>query len=383
MSSLSVPSTKFALSLYNILSKDTGKDENIFFSPMSISSVLSMTLLGAKGKTADELLSGLHFSSSADHSAFADLISTFNGNEANNYILHLANRIFTRSDMTFKQEYLQSLNKYYQTDALNLNFGVDPNGSRVEINNWVEGKTDGKIKDLMPNGSINSMTAAVLVNAVYFKGDWANQFNRSKTKSGDFNVSPSKSVTVNFMSMEAKFPHNRDSANGFQLLHLPYKGEDLSMVVILPDDKFGLSELESKLSFDLLLNSIKNTRNVKVQVQLPKFKIEGSFDLSETLQNLGMKTVFTDKADLTGVTEDIPLKVSKVVHKSFIEVNEEGAEAAAATGAVMMMRSMPAPPARFVADHPFLLAIMDRRTDVLLFFGRITEPTKVELREEL
>jgi len=262
-----------------------------------------------------------------------------------------------------------------------LNFGGDPNGSRLTINQWVEDKTNAKIKDLLPDGTINSMTAAVLVNAVYFKGDWLNKFDPNSTQPGDFKASPSVKFRVNLMHATKKFDYGRNRDLEFHVLQMPYKGEELSMVVLLPFADDGLEALEGKLNAEVLLNAVQETRNMKVEVTLPKFKIEESIDLTEKLGLMGIVDLFSDSADLSGVTADVPLKVSKVVHKSFIEVNEEGAEAAAATGAVMMLRCMPAPPPLFTADHPFLFGIFDKRTEVFLFWGRIAHPTPVSKDE--
>lgn len=377
-STLSLPSAQFALSLYDILKREKASTENIFFSPLSISSVLSMTLLGAKGKTADELSSALQYPSDFSHEQFGALMTALSAVDANSVLLHIANRIFTRQGLSFLDSFTMGLSSHYSADALALDFGADPNGSRLLINHWVEEKTKTKIKDLMPDGSITSLTAAVLVNAVYFKGDWLNKFNHSLTKPGDFKASAQTNLRVNFMFAEKKFPYGRNRDLGFHLLHLPYKGEELSMVVFLPFENNGLDALEGKLSAEVLLKAVKETRTMKVEVTLPKFKIEESIDLTEKLGLLGITDLFTDNADLSGVTTDVPLKVSKVVHKSFIEVNEEGAEAAAATGAVMMTRCMPAPPPIFKADHPFLFGIFDQRTNVFLFWGRIAQPTTIE-----
>jgi len=378
---LSLPSAQFALSLYDVLKKDKGPTDNIFYSPLSISTVLSMTLLGAKGKTADELSSALHYPSDFSHEQFGALLSALSSVDANSVLLHIANRIFTRQGLSFLESFSSGLTNHYSADAKALDFGGDPNGSRLLINQWVEEKTKTKIKDLLPDGSITSMTAAVLVNAVYFKGDWMSKFDAALTEPGDFKASPEKTLRVNFMFAEEKFPYGRNRDLGFHVLHLPYKGDQLSMVVILPFDDNGLGALESKLSAEILLKAVQETRKMKVEVTLPKFKIEETIDLTSKLGLLGISDLFTDNADLTGVTTDAPLKVSKVVHKSFIEVNEEGAEAAAATGAVMMMRSMPmpmAPPPIFKADHPFLFGIFDDTNEVFLFWGRIAHPTEIE-----
>jgi len=382
-SSLAGPSAEFALSLYDILKAETPATENIFFSPISISTVLSMTLLGASGKTAAELLRGLKYPHDFTHSQFGELITAFKAVDSNNVLLHVANRIFTRDGLNFLKEFTSGLSQHYAADAFAVNFGGDPNGSRLLINKWVEDQTKDKIKDLLPDGSIDSLTAAVLVNAVYFKGDWLNKFDPALTQPGEFKASPSQKFRVNFMFAKEKLPYGRNRDLGFHVLHLPYKGDELSMVVLLPFADDGLSALEAKLDAQVLLKAVKETRTIKVEVTMPKFKIEESIDLTDKLASMGIVDLFSDRADLSGVTKDVPLYVSKVFHKSFIEVNEEGAEAAAATGMVVMMRSMPAPPPRFTADHPFVFGIYDKRTEVFLFWGRIAHPTAVDAKDEL
>lgn len=382
-SALALPSAQFALSLYDVLKTGADPTENIFFSPLSISTVLSMTLLGAKARTADQLMSALKYPAGFSHEQAGTLLSSLSAVDQQSVILHIANKIFTRQGLSFLESFTGVLAKHYSADALALNFGADPNGSRLLINDWVEEKTHTKIKNLLPDGSINSMTAAVLVNAVYFKGDWLDKFNQSLTKPGNFKASCDKQFKVNFMFAEKKFPYGRNRDLGFHLIHLPYKGEELSMVVVLPFEDNGLAALEGKLTAEVLLKAVEETRKMKVEVTLPKFKIEQSIDLTEKLGLLGISDLFSDMADLSGVTTDVPLKVSKVFHKSFIEVNEEGAEAAAATGAVMMMGSMPAPPPIFKADHPFLFGIFDQRSKVFLFWGRIAHPTTLDTKDEL
>jgi len=198
-SSLSLPSAQFALSLYEILKEEKESTDNIFFSPLSISTVLSMTLLGAKGKTADELKSALRYPSDFSHDQFGALLTSLTAVDANSVLLHIANRIFTKQGLSFLDSFITGLTAHYTADAKALDFGSDPNGSRLLINHWVEEKTKTKIKDLMPDGSITVDTAAVLVNAVYFKGDWLHKFNQTLTEHGDFKASPEKTLRVNFM----------------------------------------------------------------------------------------------------------------------------------------------------------------------------------------
>jgi len=376
---LSLPSAQFALSLYDILKKDKAPTDNIFYSPLSISTVLSMALLGARGKTAEELSSALHYPSDFSHEQFGTLLSTLSSVEANSVVLHIANGMFTQKGLSFLESFSCGLTNLYSAEAKALNFSRDPNGSRLHINRWIKEKTKSKIKNLLPPGSITPLTVAVLVNAVYFKGDWKDKFRPAWTKPGDFKASPQKTLRVNFMSAHRKFPYGRNRDLGFQVLQLPYKGDRLSMVAILPFHENGLDALESKLSAEILLEAVQKTYKTKVKVTLPKFKIKQTIDLTSKLRLMGISDLFTNDADLSGVTTDVPLKVSEVVHESFIEVNEEGAEAAAVTSLRLMPRSRrPSRPLIFKADHPFLFGIFDNMNQVFLFWGRIAHPTEIK-----
>jgi len=377
---LSLPSAQFALSLYDILKKDRAPTDNIFYSPLSISTALSMALLGARGKTAEELSSALHYSSDFSHEQFETLLSTLSSVEANSVVLHIANGMFTQRGLSFLDSFSSGLTNLYSAEAKALNFRWDPNGSRLRINRWIEEKTKSKIKDMLPHGSITRLTKAVLVNAIYFKGDWKDKFRPAWTKPGDFKASPEKTLRVNFMFTHRKFPYGQNRDLGFQVLKLPYKGDRLSMVAILPFDENGLDALESKLSAEILLEAVQKTYKTKVKVTLPKFKIKETIDLTSKLRLMGITDLFTNDADLSGVTTDVPLKVSEVLHESFIEVDEEGTEAYAVTSLHMieMLSPRPRPSRIFKADHPFFFGIFDDTNQVFLFCGRIAHPTEIK-----
>jgi serine protease inhibitor len=238
--------------------------------------------------------------------------------------------------------------------------------------------TRDKIKHLIKKDMLSALTRLVLVNAIYFKGDWAAQFDPKLTKEQDFSVSPSITVKASMMMQEKKFNWAYLETLASSMVELPYKGDRIVMQVLLPGERHGLGELEEKLENQNIQELFEKKSFVtKVNIQLPKFKLEQTIPLTEHLTNLGMKDMFSEGlADFSGIDGSKQLFVSNVVQKAFIEVNEEGSEAAAATAAVMEMKCMPAPPEQFVADHPFIFFLRDKTTGMLLFQGRVVNPTE-------
>lgn len=361
----------FTKNLYaQLLSSQSG---NMIMSSYSVSSVVSMALVGARGATADQMRKGLSLPADEHlHNGYKEVLPLLKSNE--NFTLDTANKMFVHEGYKLLDEFLQTTKTHFFASPETTNFG-DSEAARSQINSWVEDQTNKRIKDLIPSGVLNALTRLVLVNAVYFKGDWASQFNPKATKKSKFHVTDSKEVEVNMMHMEKEFKVNLIKDLNAMAMELPYKGDRLSMVILLPKEKFGLADMEKKLEgFDL--HGLDMGRKHKLQVSLPRFKLETSHDLVDALKNLGLKDMFEDKADFSGISGTRDLQVSSVVQKAFIEVNEEGSEAAAATGMVMMMRSMPMPPQPFICDHPFMFFIKDNLTGMILFAGRVTDPTK-------
>ena len=244
------------------------------------------------------------------------------------------------------------------------------------INQWVESQTNGKIKDLIPPGSLNALTRLVLTNAVYFKGDWVQPFQKRNTQEEDFTVSAQEKVKVPLMHQQTKMGYVGEKT--FQVLELPYAGRELSMVVLLPKKADGLPQLEKAITVDKL-SSLMSKLNVReVNAYLPKFKLETSFGLNPTLEAMGMKRAFSREADFSGISSAEALYISAVLHKAYVDVNEEGTEAAAATGVLMKGHAArrPQPVPVFRADHPFLFLIRDTREGSVLFMGRLTNPSK-------
>jgi serpin B len=365
--------TAFALDLYAKLRTEDG---NLFFSPYSISTALAMTRAGARGDTAAEMDKVLHFTLSQDrlHPAFAALMKQVNGDPSDKkrgYQLSTANALWGQKGFPFKDDFLKLVNDDYDGGLNDVDFKGATEDARQTINAWVEKQTQDKIKELLLRGVLSVDTRLVLTNAIYFKGDWASQFKKDRTFDSAFHITADKSATVPMMNQEGEFRYSYSPE--MQALELPYAGKGLSMVVLLPQKVDGLADLENNLSaekLDLWLGRLAKVRDL--EVSLPKFKATSQFSLKAQLSGMGMPTAFSNGADFSRMA-DAHLFISAVIHKAYIDVNEEGTEAAAATAVVVDGDS--APP-RFWADHPFLFLIRDNRSGSVLFMGRVTDPTK-------
>ena len=383
--------TAFALDLYRQLRT---KDGNLFFSPYSISTALAMTYGGARGNTQAEMAKVLHFAPPQRdlHPAFGAIARALKADPKKaGYELHVANRLWGRKGHAWERAFLGSTQEHYGAGLEELDFRNDPDGSRKTINAWVEKQTQDKIKELLKRGVINPYVALVLTNAIYFKGDWASQFDKKRTKDAPFGVlPPGKSAIlprVPLMYQKADFRYALGRYEGVdggsvQALELPYQGEQLSMVVLLPNKVRGrldgsLGDLEKALSPATLQAWVARLRKQEVHVSLPRFKMTCEFRLKKVLQAMGMKDAFVmGVAEFTGMRKTAKsegLHVSAVVHKAFVDVNEEGTEAAAAT-AVVMEDEAYHPPVIFRADRPFLFLIRHNETGSILFLGRVMNP---------
>jgi len=347
---------------------------NLAVSPYSLSAVMAMLAEGASGPTLEQIQAGLSFPTAASRQAgYRETIPALRTNE--NFTLESASQVFVMENFQLLPEFVQNLHQNYHAGVQTVNFAESVAASKT-INNWVADLTRDKIDNLVSEDMLNSMTRLVLANALYFKGDWATKFDAKRTKTAQF-YNGDGEVEVEMMQLERKFYWAAVSSLDCAVLELPYKGDRIVMQILLPNQRTaGLADLESKLqSVDLQKLFDEEKFNTKVNVKLPKFKISKSLSLAEPMAELGMKDMFTGKADFSGIDGSKKLYVSAIVQKVFVEVNEEGSEAAAATGAVMMMRSMPLPPEQFLADHPFLFQIRDKLTGMLLFQGRVVDPT--------
>jgi serine protease inhibitor len=366
----------FGLTLYGQLAT---KDGNVFFSPYSISNALAMTYAGARGNTAEEMKTTLRFGLAAErvHPAFGKLITSLDGDVKKGkrpFQLTVANRLWGQKDYGFLPEFTKLGKDYYRAGLEEVDFVNATEDARMTINTWVEKQTNDKIKDLLPKGSLTVDSRLVLTNAIYFKAPWLTPFNEKKTAPGDFNLASGKSVKASVMHAKERIGYA--AFDSFSLVNIPYDGYQQSMVVLLPKKNDGLPELEKQLTAANLSAWLKKMGSFEVDLKLPKFKVTAEFMLNDVLIKMGMKDAFSrNKADFTGIASREKLFITAVVHKAFVDVNEAGTEAAAATGVVVGTTSLPQP-ATFHADHPFVFLIRDNRTGSILFAGRVVDPTK-------
>ena len=367
----------FAVELYSQLRNQSG---NLFFSPESISTALAMTYAGAHGDTASEMAKTLHFTLPPDrfHPAMGALLGDLNSAHYG-YQLHVANALWAQQGYTFLDDFLKLTRSDYDAGFSQVDFKGATETARLTINQWVEQKTENKITDLLQPGALNSDTRLVLTNAIYFKGTWQSQFRLAQTEVEDFHLSKVQSVKTPMMNHVAAY--NYLNSGKFQVLEIPYKSEELSMIVFLPKDIDGLPALEQSLTASKMKQWLSQLQPVPtVILTLPRFKTTQQFALQNTLGAMGMQQAFEASADFSGMTGSRDLWISAVIHKAFIDVNEEGTEAAAATAITMVTmarqeRNSP-PPIVFCADHPFIFLIRDNRSGGILFMGRVTDPAK-------
>jgi serine protease inhibitor len=364
----------FAVALYHQL---CGQGGNLFFSPESISTALAMAYAGARGDTASEMATALHFTLPPGqlHPAMGALLRDLNAPHSD-YQLSVANALWAQQGYTFLDEFLNLLKTDYGAGLQQVDFKAATEAARSTINQWVEQKTQDKIKDLLGPGALRPDTRLVLTNAIYFKGNWQTQFDKAETRNEDFYLSPTKSTTAPLMHREGSFGYL--DGETFQVLEIPYKSNELSLIVLLPKERSGLPGLENSMTVANMQQWLSRLEPVsKVIVTIPKFKSTQQFELSTALRGLGMPQAFAAGTDFSGMTGKRDFAISAVIHKAFVEVNEEGTEAAAATGVTMRamaMRAPVAPPPVFRADHPFIFLIRDNGSRSILFMGRMTDP---------
>lgn len=373
---------RFGLALYERLAPTKG---NLFFSPSSISTCLAMAYGGARGPTAEEMAKTLCFSTGPGlHEGFRDLMAllpqpTRPGKDAP--ILNVANALWCQDGFPLADDYLKLTQSCYAAGLKRLDITGNPDQARRTINLWVEQQTKDRIKELLKPGTVTPDTRLVLTNAIYMKATWQRQFRAEATTTGDFFVAPDRPTPTKLMWQTSHFAYHE--TDQVQLVELPYEGDDLSMVVVLPRRKDGLPAVEKTLTSqpDWLGDQLKKLKMAKVNLVLPKFQSTSSFDLTGTLKAMGMNKAFVPMgADFSGMTSAEPLYIGLVVHQAFVAVDEKGTEAAAATATSMRAGSAAPPPEtiyEFRADHPFVYLIRDRRTGALLFLGRLSEPGRL------
>jgi serpin B len=366
---------RFALDLHARLASQPG---NLFVSPASLSIALAMTYSGARGETAAEMAKVLHFpaTNANVHAALAAFHKDLrDAGTASGCRLSLANRLWGQKGSEFLPEFLAITRESYGAELGQVDFAQETEKAREQINTWVLEQTEGKIKDLIPPRVLTNLTRLVLTNAIYFKGNWSKPFSRSATHDDLFHVTSDKTTQVPLMSRQDDLRYW--AGEGVKVLEIPYGKGDLTAVVLLPDEIDGLPALEANTTVENLGRWLAGLRDRKVQVFLPRFRLSSQFSLRDLLTAMGMKRAFSpDEADFSGMSTHEQLYLSAVIHKAFVDVNEEGTEAAAATGVAVAVRAamVLSQPAVFRADHPFLFLIRDRNSGSILFLGRVVNP---------
>jgi serpin B len=366
--------TRFALELYDQLREQDG---NLFFSPASISAALAMTYGGARGTTAAEMAQVLHFELEPErlHPAFGKLLAGLDtaDDEEAGYRLYVANALWPQKKYPFLPEFINLCQMHYAAGLQEVDYINATEQARRTINTWVAERTEGKIEELLKPGILDALTRLVLTNAIYFKGDWAAKFDPEETEEAPFTLLDGTQVKAPLMNQTGQFGYLE--ADDLQVLELPYAGKTLSMVILLPRAHDGLSALEKSLDARKLAGWLAKLRRREVRVALPRFEMSAAFRLADVLKAMGMRAAFDPRAaDLSGMDGSRWLYISAVVHQAFVDVNEEGTEAAAATGVVITLKASPKPPPVFRADHPFLFLIRDTHSGSILFLGRMLDP---------
>ncbi|CAB1431695.1 unnamed protein product [Pleuronectes platessa] len=424
---LSKANTSFCLDLFKWLN-DIDTAANVFFSPFSISSALAMLMLGTKGNTHTQMSEVLCFTETKTpkqaeirkdspmqsqmqtrlqmqtqyqqssrlpqyllkclkpqeskddvHAGFSQLLSALNTPDAQ-YSLSIANRLYGEQSYQFVKDFLEETRKHYQAELESVDFRTSLEEVRVNINSWVQEQTQGKIKDLLAEDALDNGTILVLINAIYFKGNWDKRFEMDSTVDAEFRINKDETKPVKMMRQKSTFSFATIPEVNCQILEMPYEGKDLSMLIFLPneieDDNTGLERLEKELTYEKFVEWTRPDLmgQTEVEVRLPRFKMEETYNLNDVLKGMGMVDAFdVSKSDFSGLSPANDLVLSKVVHKAFVEVNEEGTEAAAATAVIVTERSIMIP-VTFNADHPFLFFIRHNTNKAVLFAGRFCFP---------
>jgi len=373
MAELVAGNSAFAFDLYQRLRQEG--DGNLFYSPVSISLALAMTYAGARGETEEQMAATMHYTLPQErlHPAFNALdtaLTSYDGADA--FQLNIANAIWGQEGYKFLPAFLDTLAENYGAGLRTLDFVKETEAARKTINNWVSDQTEEKIQDLIPQRVLNDAVRLVLTNAIYFNGKWALTFEKKDTHDGPFTLLDGSTVSVPMMSQTKTFKYAE--GDGYQAVELPYRDSNMAMLFVLPETG-RFEEIEAVFSAESVTAITESLTPQLVKLFVPKFTFESEFNLSETLIEMGMPTAFGN-ADFSGMTGDRDLFISKVLHKAFVAVDEEGTEAAAATAVIMELGAAldPEQSVLMKLDHPFLFLIRDNSSGTVLFIGRVLNP---------
>ncbi|KAM4772102.1 neuroserpin [Rhinophrynus dorsalis] len=371
--------TEFSVKVYHEL-RATKIDENIFFSPLSIAIAVGMVELGARGSSLKEIRHALGYDklkNGEEFSLLKDLSNMLTAQERH-YVLSIANSLYLQNGFHISDKFIQLMKRYFKAEVENVDFSQ---GSAVanHINVWVENHTNNRIRDLFSSDDFTELTKLVLVNAIYFKGNWKSQFRPENTRTFPFTKDDDGEVQIPMMYQKGDFYYgeftdgSNEAGGVYQVLEMPYEGDEMSLMIILSRQEVPLATLEPLVKASLIQEWAVSVKKQKVELYLPRFKVEESVNLKGLLQRLGITEIFSRKADLSAISDNKDLFVDKAVHKAFLEINEEGSEAAAASGMIANSRMAVLYP-QVIVDHPFFFLIRNRKTSSVLFMGRVMHP---------
>jgi len=364
------------LSIIELYKQIQSSKENVFFSPFSISSSLAMTFAGSAGETETEMQKVMSYKNNSEnfHGEFKAILNNFKKKGKNNVKISVAQSVWAQKDYNFEATFLETVKANYLSPVQKVDFIETKNREEAlsKINDWAAKATNNKINNLLPAEALTKATKLVLVSAIHFSGNWKTPFKKTLSKKLDFKPTNNKPEKISFMVGVSNTNYFENSL--VQVVEIPYKG-DATMIIFLPKKEDGFSDLQEQFTYENYTTWTSNYTQKKISLTIPRFKIENNFDLDKPLKKMGMKLAFGKKADFSKMTGDQSLFISKIVHKAYIEINEDGTEAAAATAVVMDRKSASnEPPKAFRADHPFIFMIKENTTNTILFVGHFVQP---------
>ncbi|XP_010604990.1 neuroserpin [Fukomys damarensis] len=372
-------SVEVSVNMYNHL-RAIGEDENILFSPMSIALAMGIMEFGAQGSTLKEIRHSMDYDNlkTGEEFSFLKDFSNMVTAEESQYVMKIANSLFIQNGFHVSDKFLQMMKKYFNAEVNHVDFSQNVAVANY-INKWVENNTNNLLKDLVSPRDFDAVTHMALINAVYFKGNWKSQFRPENTRTFSFTKDDESEIQIPMMYQQGEFYYGEFSdgsneAGGiYQVLEIPYEGDEISMMLVLSRQEVPLATLEPLVKAQLIEEWANSVKKQKVEVYLPRFTVEQEIDLKDILKALGITEIFIKDANLTTLSDNKEIFLSKAIHKSFIEVNEEGSEAAAASGMIAISRMAVLYP-QVIVDHPFFFLIRNRRTGTILFMGRVMHP---------